>query len=219
MRVGETLFIEYKDPVTHEIQRYRSRIVEFTEEHLYIDLPVNEKTKKTGFFYIGTKFKAWIYTESAMFSFVTEFIARKKENIPMLIMTYPGNESMERSQRRKYVRVSTSVDVAVHSPNNAFTPFNTYSVDLSGGGAAIALPHNHHLKEGMLIDCWFVLPMHSGDFNYLKLSCDVIRFYRDKNSTKERASLNFRNINESDRVNIIRFCFEKEIETRKKLSK
>lgn len=217
--IGDSLFLEMEDSTNHKIVKFRSRVVEMNDDEIYIDLPINESTGKTGFFYLGTQFKAIANTQDGLFSFSTEIIARKKENIPMLVLSHPDQTNINRSQRRKYVRMPATVDVAVHSLRGSFSPFVTMSIDLSGGGAAISLPSNHPLVEREEIQCWFVLPMHSGEWKYPVVPCEVIRLFKDKNSGKHRASLNFINISENDRMAIIRYCFEKEIQMRNKLVK
>lgn len=216
MKIGDTVYLETTDNLgsDYKTNQYRARILDFSNSEIHIDLPINVETSKTGFFYIGTQFKGSLYKDNAVYSFYTTLLTRKKDQVPMLVLSYPGDDELDRSQRRKYVRILISADVAVHAPDHSFKPFTTVSVDLSGGGAAIELPESHSLEEGMGIICWFVFVMQSGEWRYLELPCKVIRLFREKNNGRVKASLMFTDIKEKDRATVIRYCFEKEIEMR-----
>ncbi|MBU8907222.1 flagellar brake protein [Desertibacillus haloalkaliphilus] len=205
--IGDTIFLDLKE----DGKRFKCRLVDQIHDIFVIDIPINEKTNKPGFFYDGTQFVAWfIGSDQAVYSFDTEIRGRKKGNIPMLLLKNPGKENYLRIQRRNYVRVETSIDVAVHPFKHEFPPFVTTSLDLSGGGIAILLPKNHTVKAGTNIHCLLVLHMQSGDIHYIKTECRVIRII-EQHALRERASLQFINISDHDRQKAIRYCFERQL--------
>ncbi|KHF30650.1 PilZ domain protein [Anoxybacillus sp. BCO1] len=104
--------------------------------------------------------------------------------------------------------------MAVHPLNDEFVPFTTVTSDISAGGAAIVLPNDETgLKHGMTIEIWLALHMRSGDYHYLRFLARVVRIF-EENVLK--ASLQFLEVNDVDRLTLIRYSFEKQLEMRKK---
>lgn len=217
LNIGDTIYLELDDEKDEVKQRFKCRLVDRVKEFLFIDYPINEITKRAGFFHDGTQFRAsFIGQDQAVYLFETQLRGRKKGNIPMLVLVDPGKEKYIRIQRRQYVRVDTSVDVAVHPMNDEFSPFVTVTADISGGGIALLLPNKHKLPEGKEIYCYICLHMQSGEIKYIRATCHVIRIVQPKDSPRAKASIQFMEINEHDRQTIIRYCFERQLYLRKK---
>ncbi len=217
LNIGDTIILEIDEGNEEEKKRFKCRLVDRVKEFLFIDYPINEKTKRVGFFHDGTQFNAsFIGRDQVVYLFQTELLARKKGNIPMLVLKDPGKESYIRIQRRHYVRVNVSIDVAVHPLKVPFSPFASVTADLSGGGIALILPNNQYLPVGKQVQCWLSLHMQSGEIKYIKTTCHVIRIISEKNSPREKACMQFVEINEGDRQTIIRYCFERQLYLRKK---
>jgi c-di-GMP-binding flagellar brake protein YcgR len=218
LKIGDTISLELKS--TEKVETYRCKVVDRDDEgRLYIDYPINTQTSKTGFFIEGTHLKAsFIGKDTAVYTFNTEVLGRKKRNIPVLVISFPSdeNEKISRIQRRQYVRVDTSVDVALHPINKAYTPFTSVTTDISGGGAAIILPPNKLLRPGMEALCMFVLPMDSGEYHYLKIKCKIIRIADMRDSNRKKVPLEFINIQESERQLIMKYCYERQVALRSK---
>lgn len=218
IEIGATIFLELQEDDEKETkpQRFRCRLVDRTETNLVIDYPINENTQKPSFFFDGTEFRAsFVGNDQAVYSFDTEIVGRKKINIPVLFIKNPGEDRYTRIQRRNYVRVETSVDVAVHPTSNEFAPFRSITVDISGGGCAVVIPPSKSLPEKGEIELWLALTMQSGEMVYVKTICKIIRIIKTANE-RERASLQFSTIADQDQQKIIRFCFERQLLLRRK---
>ncbi len=215
LRIGDTITLE---PInTTESATYRCRLVERIDQHLFIDYPVHEKTGKTTFFMNGTKLKVtFVGQDNSIYSFNTEIIGRTKKVIPMVVLSYPGDEKLSRIQRRQFVRIDASVDVAVHSNSQRFQPFVTVTTDISAGGSSIILPRPMDFQPDEELTTWFVLPMLSGENHYLKIASKLIRVIGAKKGERERASLQFVYPNHNDQQIITRFGFERQLSLRKK---
>ena len=214
--IGDTIQLELKKSEKEE--KFKSKVLDKKENQIYIDYPISEKTGKIGIFLEGTEFKvSFVAKDSAIYMFDTEVQGRKKENnIPMIIISYPGKDKMVRIQRREFVRVETAVDVAIHPMNGEFLPFTTVTADISAGGAAIILPENHILKPQMKVKGWFVLPLSNGEYYYINNTiCKIIRVISDGKG-RDKAPVQFIDMNESDRQAILRLCFDRQIATRKR---
>lgn len=217
LNIGDTIYLELEDDSDEEKPRFKCRLVDRVRDFLFVDYPINENTKKVGFFHDDTQFRAsFIGQDQVVYLFSTELRGRQKGRIPMLILKDPGKDKYIRIQRRQYVRVDVAIDVAVHPKNSEFTPFITVTADISGGGLALILPNNHNLPVGKEIKCWLCLHMQTGDIKYIQVSCNVIRIISSKDSSREKASLQFIEISEHDRQTIIRYCFERQLYLRRK---
>lgn len=213
IKIGDTLMLEpiYSD----KDEKYKCKLVETTTGTFYIDYPINVSTHRTVFLMDGTELKAsFVGTDGAVYMFETEVIKRLKREVPMIALTYPGKENLIKIQRRKFVRIETSVDCAVHTADDRINPFVTVTEDISAGGAAIILPPHAQVKEGLEFIAHLVLPLQSGESSYVKVKSKIIRII--EKDERKVASIEFIDIQEQDRRTIIRFCFDRQLAMRKK---
>ncbi|SFA46307.1 c-di-GMP-binding flagellar brake protein YcgR, contains PilZNR and PilZ domains [Parageobacillus thermantarcticus] len=219
LKVGDTLTLE---PMEGEGEQYKSKVEEIGESYIHIDYPVHTKTGKTVFLLNGMQFKAsFIGDDNGLYLFETEVIGKVRQPIPMVVLSYPGTDKLVRVQRRRYVRVEANADVAIHPLQQEFTPFTTMTTDISAGGAAIVLPQQQQtqLVPGMVVETWLALAMRSGEYHYLKLKAKIVRIFQAENSDVYKASLQFFDVSPQDRVLLIRYSFERQLEMRKKEEK
>lgn len=213
-KIGTTITLE---PLTSESdEKYKCKIVELNENSIFIDYPINMKTEKTIFLIDGMQLRAsFIGSDQCTYFFDTEVLGRVKQQIPMMILQYKGKDSLVRVQRRKFFRIEEAVDVAVESDSNEFPPFVSVTQDISAGGAAIILPEGMVLPSGSMIKALFVLPMQSGQWCYEKVNCKVIRTIIGENGNRNVAPLEFVNNSENMQQQFTRFCYEKQLLSKK----
>jgi c-di-GMP-binding flagellar brake protein YcgR len=212
--IGDVINLETKDG---NVERLKCKLVDKKANQLYIDYPINESTGRTAYLMIGTELIAsFINKDQHAFRFQTEVTGRVKENIPMISITYPGDDQLIRVQRREFVRIDTSLDVAIHPINNEFKPITAITTDISAGGAAIIVPKYTKLRQDQEIFVWFSLPFQNESIEYIKLNAKIIRFIPAENELFLKAPLQFLNIDEETRQTLIRFCFNQQILLRKK---
>jgi c-di-GMP-binding flagellar brake protein YcgR len=214
LKVGDTLILE---PIDRQSEhKYKCKVTEIFPNSIHIDYPVNMKTGKTVFLLNGMQFKAsFVGKDHSLYLFDTEVTGKVREPIPMVVISYPGEQQLIRIQRRQYVRVDATVDVAIHPLNGEFPPFATITSDISAGGAAIVLPAGlKGFEPGMTVEAWFVLQMKSGDYHYLNIPSKVVRIFKAEYSAVEKASLQFLDMTQQERLLLIRYSFEKQLENR-----
>lgn len=176
---------------------------------------MSEKKERTSIFATGTEFSAdFVGKDEAVYQFNTEIKGKKNVNIPVLVLSYPGDNNVVRIQRREYVRIETGIDISIHDPRGNVPAFTTITKDLSGGGMSIILPIGCKVEGETSLEAWMVLPMSSGEYEYIHVSVESIRV-TESSEHRDILSLEFANIKEIDRQAIIRYCFEKQLETRK----
>lgn len=202
--------------VGEKFEKYKCRLVEKKGQHLYIDYPINIDTNRTAFLLDGTQLKcSFVDKDGVAYIFESEVLGRVKQKIPMLILNYPGDGRLIKIQRRQFVRVETSVDVAIHPNDLKLEPFVTVTDDISAGGAAIIASNKFNLVSGQEVDSWFVLPMQNGEYHYLKFLSKVVRSV-SLDSNRNRISLQFLELPPNERQILLRFCFDQQLMMRKK---
>ncbi|WP_026700976.1 flagellar brake protein [Salibacterium aidingense] len=222
INIGDTIYLELEDPGKASLPagkkagKYRCKLIDRKKDLLVIDLPVDEETNKTVFFMKGIQMQAWfVGKDQAVYMFETEVKGKHGRKIRSLLITEPGEEQYVRIQRRNYVRINASVNTAVHPAREHSSPFITSTEDISGGGMAVLLPSNHTLQENDNVLTWIVLQQMDGTIQYINISCVVIRIMNEEGRLKDRCSLRFEHIKETDRQNIIKYCFEQQLQMRR----
>ncbi|WP_170287578.1 flagellar brake protein [Aquibacillus halophilus] len=214
IKIGTPLALELNN--NGDISRYRCKVVEYEDNDLFIDYPINVITGRSDIFPTGTEFNAsFVGNDNSVYKFNTEIVGKKNINIPTLILDYPEKD-LVRIQRREYVRVDTAVDISVDDPTLKIPTITSVTNDISGGGISIVLPTSYPFESGMLLDLCMVFPMESGTFEYVLAEAEVIRVIKRREGQKDLLSLKFIAITDKDRQTIIRYCFEKQLKTRKK---
>lgn len=213
LNVGDTIHLHFFDQ--NEIHKYRAKVIDITPDAYFIGLPVNEETNRTDIFLTGESCEAQFVTkEQSMYAFQTKIIGRKKSNIPMIMLKRPGKNNYSRIQRRAYVRVNYQTEIVIQSCENDSPPYTTVTLDISGGGIGILYKDHHKLKEHETVQCWLSLPMQSGKNIPIQELCKVARIQNEDTACK--VSLEFVEINDANRENIVRFCFERQLDERRK---
>lgn len=213
IRVGETLYLERKDE-EGEIERYKTVLVDINSQEFLIEVPINEKTKKFAMFQVGELFDCFVYMGGKVYIFKTTFIDRMKDKVSLLIMSYPGQNEMEVIQRRQHVRVNANLDVAVHPINEVWSPFRTMTLDISGGGCALILSNGVELSTHEQVQLWMVLPLDGEKYHYMSVRAELVRVFEQ--SGQKRASFRFVELTNGDRMQIIRYCFQREVHMKRK---
>ena len=84
------------------------------------------KREKWYFLVDGTQLKAsYQDDEKGTYFFDTEVLNKIKGNIPMIQLLLPPEETFIKIQRRQFVRIETSIDVAIHPIDGEFSPFRS----------------------------------------------------------------------------------------------
>ena len=210
LKIGTMLILE--PTYTERVEKFRCKVVEQKDGVLYIDYPINTITKKTAFLIDGAQFRVTFNDESKQsFAFNTEVLGRKKGNIPMIMLTCPPDEEFIKIQRREFVRVETPVDVAVEY-DNRFTQL--VADDISAGGVLLALQGSINFKIGDEVRLTIVLPYTNKEIRYVQTNALVVTTFERNNRTL--ASVQFTDTDDIDKQYIVRFCFERQLQIRKK---
>ena len=197
---------------------YKTRVADYSEKNIAIELPIDEETGRTKSLPIGTTCFVWyVGQDGSRFDFKTKRVGTKQENIPMLLMEKVPKEQIVRTQRRGYLRVPASFEISVSYPSiRGKQKFLAKTLDISGGGLAFACPKNHFLEEEQEVDMWISLPAKAGTVSHAFAKAQVARVQEQELSDFNWISLQFTAISEADRAKIVRVCYERQLEIRQK---
>lgn len=210
LKVGTSLILE--PMYTNTYEKFRCKVVEQSDGVIYIDYPVNTVTKKTAFLIDGSQFRVTFNNEQKeSFAFTTEVLGRKASNIPMIMLHCPPKEEFIKIQRREFVRVETPVDVAIES-RGVFRQYVTE--DISAGGILANITKGAHFNEGDEVNLLIVLSFANQDIYYVNLVGAVVRIFERDN--KKFASIQYKDTDDLDKQYIVRFCFERQLQNRRK---
>ena len=210
IKIGTMLILE--PTYTERVEKFRCKVVEQKDGVIYIDYPINTITKKTAFLIDGAQFRVTFNDESKQsFAFNTEVLGHKKENISMIMLSCPPDDEFIKIQRREFVRVQTPVDVAVEYDNH-FTQL--VADDISAGGVLLTLSKPINFKDGDTVRLTIVLPYMNNEIRYIQTDALVVAIVERDNRTL--ASLQFTDTDDIDKQYIVRFCFERQLQIRKK---
>lgn len=208
LTIGAIIVIE-KD-FTEDGEKYKSRVVDSGENFVMIDYPTHIETGKTAYFMNGTQlFVSFTDKLKISYAFKTEVSGRENQNIPMLKLIYPGDEQLIKIQRREYVRVETPIDVAVVKEGNKA---QLVAEDISAGGIALNIRNSEAYEELDIVSLYIVLSFINREPVYIQAEGEIVRIWEDKG--KNIASVKFGEISSENRQHIVRFCFERQLQTR-----
>lgn len=210
IKLGTVLTLE--PAVSEAAEKYRCKIVDADDQAIYVDYPVDTISNRTVFLMDGMQLRV-SYTEESKsaFAFQTEVLGKKKGQIPMVKLSYPGDEEIIKIQRRDFVRVVASLDISVQFQDEKY---QFVTDDISAGGSAVILNRAVNFKADDDVSLLIPLGFNNGDIKYVSTSAKVVRIWQRDSITL--ASLQFSDTDEVDKQQIVRYCFERQVLLRKK---
>lgn len=208
LQIGMTVVID-KD-FSEESEKFRSKIIDVGDDYVMIDYPTEVKTGKTAYFMDGTQLVVSFTDKMRMsYAFKTEVRGRLSKGVPMLKISYEGDDQLIKVQRREFVRVETAIDVAVEKGNDRV---QLVAEDISAGGIALNITKMPLLENEKIISLLIVLPFANHEIKYVETKGEIIRTWDDDG--RKIASIQFEGIESNARQQIVRYCFERQLKLR-----
>lgn len=211
LKVGTVVNIKKENDEDNE--KYKSKVVDIGDGLVMIDYPTHIETGKTTFLTNETALFVTFTDELKMsYGFETKVQGRLFKGIPMLQLAYEDEQNLIKVQRREFVRVDVNLDVAVEFDDQVF---RLVTADISAGGLAIHLPDLETLRVNSTVKLLIVLPFAAREIEYVRAEARVIRVWHEDG--RNIASLEFLDTSSSDRQRIVQFCFERQLQMKKKM--
>ncbi|MCA1064489.1 PilZ domain-containing protein (plasmid) [Rossellomorea sp. AcN35-11] len=186
---------------------YTSRIVDFNSNEIMLEYPVNISDGKTGLFYKGeTLDVTFVGEDGVMYKYKPTLKRKKRDNIPLVVLDAPTTQNVKRIQRREYVRVSDTKGVSLILNDKVLSGV---LLNISAGGIAVKMDKSLDIQVGDKVFCEFLLAN-----SLVGFKCEVKRV--SINDSDFKLSMQYDDINSSDREMITRYVFSKQVELRKK---
>ncbi|WP_342366287.1 flagellar brake protein [Peribacillus sp. TH14] len=214
INIGDILMLE--QIYSSQNEKFKCMVVEMEAGFVYIDFPINLATGKNAFLVDGTQVNVTFSNkEQAVYVFESEVLGKVKGQIPMIQLLLPDVETFVKIQRRDYVRLDVTLDIAIHPEHSEFTPFRALTEDISAGGASIRLLKGANIKSDSQLYLWMALTLKSGQIYYLRLKSRVIRV-TEKDQGNMLLHIQFIEPTKNDVQTLMRFIFEKQVDLKKK---
>jgi len=202
--------------VTSDKTHYFTQIVNHDNKNLFVQkpqtnnnvfMPIRKDMPITVYFYVDRR---------GLFSF--ESTISSAQNNRLSVIEKPSVELIKKAQRRRFFRVEAGVEMGliVQSSNNGKDPepIKLTTHDLSGGGLSFLYPYQL-VRSGDVVEGYLKLKSNSFQ-KKVDFKGKVLHLIKQPNQVI-RCSIEFVDMYEPVRADIIKFCMLKQIEYRKKV--
>jgi c-di-GMP-binding flagellar brake protein YcgR len=192
---------------------YKSRIADSSEDELLINVPIIEGSGRLKRLFLGDELSASYISEDGVKSFFNSHVTGFKEEVVKLVrIRKPDPGSVTKVQRRNFLRVAAELEIAISMSSNA--RFIGVTDDVGGGGISFLVDARWPVKQETILDCWLLVPFRNGSIDHAQFKAEVIRV--KPLETKNQIMVKFSSISDGERQKIIRYCFERQLDIRKK---
>ena len=190
------------------MEEYASKIVGIEENDIFLlETPIKQ-TQLVLLINGSVVNMIYMHENLGMYSVDLEVVEKIRDDNNIPLVRAKKVSDIRKIQRRNFFRLLTSMDIAVRKINGVVVE-NTKTVDISGGGIRLLSKQDFEINDIVRLDFQLESKEFSVDAKVVKID------YTDVRGTKE-VSLQFIDILEKDRNEIIRFIFDKQREGIKK---
>ena len=214
-KVSQFLYLHVESMDEEESKReYKSRIADIGEETITMEVPIDEQTGRYKRLVQGDRISAFFVGEGGVKNyFDSRVVGLKEEAIRLVLIEKPQLESIVKVQRRNFFRVPARLEVAVKLSDQV--RFLAATSDVSGGGVSFITDDQYPVEQGMQIFCWMVVPFKNESIEHVSFQGELVRVKQLENG-KCLCMLQFAKMENRDREKVMRYCFERQLDFRKK---
>jgi len=195
-------------------QEYKSRIADVTQDHISMEVPIHEGSGRLKRLYPGDELSIYFITDGGVKNYFTSSVIGFNDDVIRLVqIKKPAPESITKIQRRNFLRVPAEVDIAVRLSDNY--QFVAMTDDVGGGGISFVCEGHIPVRNTQTVGCWLLLPFKNGTIEHVPFKSEVVRV-KPLETGRQQVMLRFSEITETDRQKVIRYCFERQFDFRKK---
>ncbi|RAV18546.1 flagellar brake protein [Paenibacillus contaminans] len=214
-KVNQVLYLQVNSIDEDEAkQELKSRIAEVGESYITMEVPINVQTGRLKRLYAGDELSVYFLSEGGMKNyFTTTVLGFREEVIRLVLIRIPEPEAITKVQRRSFLRVPADLEIAVKLTEQL--RFVTVTEDVGGGGVSFICEGDIPMEVGMQSSCWLLVNYKNGKLDHLPFKGEVVRIIKMETG-KQLIMLRFTDISDRDRQQLIRYCFERQLDLRKK---
>jgi c-di-GMP-binding flagellar brake protein YcgR len=200
-----------KDP--ESASTLRSRVADLDSKSIWLEIPLDEKSRRYHRPQIGEQFRMFYFTpDGVKHIFTTSVQGVKKDTVTLFSVRKPQPEEIEREQRRSFLRVDAQLELAIRIGEKI--RFTAITDDVGGGGISFRTDRKWPLVSGGAVACWLLLNYRNGNVGHAKFEGQVVRVVPVE-PDKHLVMLRFQDIPDPEQQKIIRYCFERQLDTHK----
>ncbi|NEN82112.1 flagellar brake protein [Paenibacillus elgii] len=214
-KVNQTLFIQINSIDEEEAkQEYKSRIADVSDAYISMEVPMNDKSGKLKRLYPGDELSVYFITEGGVKNyFISSVLGFSDDVIRLVLIKKPDPESITKVQRRNFLRVPAILEIAVKFSEQLH--FVSLTDDVGGGGISFLCEGYVPVESGHTVECWLLVPFKNGQIEHVPFKSEIVRV-RELETGKKQVMMRFSEITDRDRQKIIRYCFERQLDFRKR---
>lgn len=192
----------------------RSRVADVDGESIWLEIPLDEKSRRYHRPMIGERLRIFYFTNSGVkHTFETETTDLKKDKIMLFAVRKPDPSEISSEQRRNFLRVEAQLEIAVRLGDKL--RFTAITDDVGGGGCSFRVDRKYPLEPGVTLSCWLLLNYRNGNIAHAKFEGEIVRVRHEEEGFKSLVMMRFKDISESEQQKIIRYCFERQLDMHK----
>ncbi|MDR6884424.1 flagellar brake domain-containing protein [Bacillus sp. 3255] len=214
-KVNQILHIQINSIDDEESKiEYKSRIADVTDNAIVIEIPMNETTGRLKKLHHGDELSTFYIGQGGVkHYFTTSVIGERRDVIRLIELRKPEPEAITQVQRRNFLRVPAELEIAVKlSPQIQFIGVTE---DVGGGGISFVYDGQVPIGVGAAVACWLLVTYKNGSIEHIPFTGEFVRV-KPMDTGKLLGMLSFVEITDRDRQKIIRFCFERQMDFRKR---
>ncbi|MDO7905094.1 PilZ domain-containing protein [Paenibacillus sp. JX-17] len=213
-KVNEMLYLQLASAETQEPkEEFKSRVAEMKEDSLLIEIPFSQENGRQKRLHLGEELSIYYISADGKKSYFNSYVLGFLEDqIQLVRIRKPEPEGITAFQRRGFLRVNASLEIAVKFHHD-FTRFLARTRDVSGGGLSFYGDSRHPLTEGQPLSCWLLINYRNGTVEHMPFEGEVVRI-QDQEAGPAIVMLKFTDIKDAERQKVIKYCFERQLETR-----
>lgn len=214
MKINQTLYIQVASLDEQESRKeYKTRIADLSDEHIAVEVPIDEKTGRLKRLETGDQVSAYFVTgDGGKHYFESEAVGHTTDVVRLVLLRRPDPDAITRVQRRTFLRVPATLEIACRIGEHL--RFLGVTEDVGGGGVSIVAEGQVPLKQGDELSCWLLLPFRNGAIEHVPFRSEVVRI-KPLETGNVLAMMRFVDIANAEQQKIIRYCFERQLEIRK----
>lgn len=214
-KINQVLYLNVNSIDEEEAKiEYKSRIADLNDESFTIEVPLHEKSGRLKQLYLGDELNALYLTDGGVKNyFNTSVTGFTEDTIRLVIVKRPDPQTITRVQRRSFLRVPAELEIAVKYTEQL--QFVALTEDVGGGGISFLCDGYVPLSASAPVSCWLLVPYKNGVIEHVPFKGEIVRV-KLLDTGKQLAMTRFTEITDRDRQKLIRFCFERQMDFRKR---
>jgi c-di-GMP-binding flagellar brake protein YcgR len=214
-KVSQILHLQVNsiDEVDAKIE-YKARIADVTEDSIMMEIPIDERSGRLKQLYMGDELSTYFVSKDGVKNYFNTSVTGFQDDVIKLVaVKKPELEAITKVQRRSFLRVPAELEIAVKYTEQL--QFVAITDDVGGGGISFICDGYIPLTVNFIISCWLLVPYKNGSIEHVPFKGDVVRV-KQLETGQQLAMVSFVEITDRDRQKLIRFCFERQMDFRKK---